>query len=230
MTMKNWKYIIPFVVIILFALPLVAQNNKPQLLVIDFGWDDDEGCWYAPAPIHENERFMVRVWDYNMTMRIPNATIIFATHTGEYNITKTDEYGKAYFTAPDTEEKMERCVLYVSADGYANTSRFTYIHNQGIWKTKCIATSSTVDVNGRTKLFNVSRYWKIEYEYVAKHDDSAIRIIVRRPDGHLLSYYLLCDVERSEGIIYCKGALRGIQLDIFAGRIQSWTVKVFDHA
>lgn len=223
------KYVIPFIVILLFSLPLVAQNDEHSLQILDFGWDEDDENWCVYAPIHELEDFVVQVWDENMTMRVPNATVIFGTHTGEYNITKTDEYGQAYFVAPATDEKMERGTLYAAADGYANTSRITYIHNQGLWKIKCIATSSTVDTAGKTKLFNVSKYWKIEYEYVARHEDSALRIIVRRPDGHLLSYYLLRGVERSSGTIYCEGAMNGIQLDVFAGRINSWNIKVFDH-
>ena len=121
------------------------------------------------------------------------------------------------------------CIGVVCATNYMPTDEYFFII-QNEWEVVGIATPSTVDINGETKPFNVSEYWKMEWEYIANDDDGALRIILRHPEGYLISYNLMRDTKRSSGTFYGQGAHTNVSLDVFAGRLRSWNVKMYTHA
>jgi hypothetical protein len=123
------------------------------------------------------------------------------------------------------------CVGIACATNYMPTDRYSFTI-EGVpnpWHEVLSVSESTIAANGTTCAFNVSERWKIEYSYIGNHQDSCFRVIVRDPKGYLMSYYLICDVEFSSGIIHCQGAKEGISLDVFAGRLKSWNISVSEY-
>ena len=123
------------------------------------------------------------------------------------------------------------CASAACATNYMPTDRYSFTI-EGIpdpWHEVLFVSDATISANGTTCAFNVSEIWKIEYRYEGYHPNSCLRVIIRDSGGYLMSYYLICDVESSSGIIHCQGAKEGISLDVFAGRLKSWNIKVSEY-
>jgi len=122
-------------------------------------------------------------------------------------------------------------VSVASAHNYMPTDCYSFTI-EGVpdpWHEVLTVSESTIADNGTTCAFNVSELWKIEYQYTGYHPNSCIRIIIFDSDGYLMSYYLICDLESSSGVIYCKGAKEGISFNVFAGRLKSWNITVSEY-
>ena len=122
------------------------------------------------------------------------------------------------------------CMTSVGAINQMPTDHYSFtIENESeSWHEVILVSKPTIAANGTTGAFDVSEIWKLEYHYEGYHPDSCLRVIIRDREGYLMSYYLICDQESSEGIILYRGAKKCISLDVFGGRLKSWNISIFE--
>jgi hypothetical protein len=121
-------------------------------------------------------------------------------------------------------------ILMVNFASAYNTMHDSYsftIETTECWNLISIINASTLSPSGYSEPFNLSAEWKIEYTYTSTNNDHCFNIITRDQNGMLISFFYFRDSVKSSGTFYGYGERESAYLNIFAGLITEWEVRVY---